>query len=96
MVNQEKTARVSKREARRVTGLILTNDGNVSLGRDAKRRVRASMHHFVTERLDAEQAQALQGMLAYVNSVEPDFMRRLADRYGAAEVQRCLHWRTDG
>ena len=95
VINVEKTARVSRRESRKVTGLILTNDGKVSIGRDMKRRIRASMHHFVTRRLAAKQTQELQGMLAFVNSVEPDFMHRLKYRYGDAEIQRCLRWRGD-
>src|SRR5437899_6746168 len=91
-VNQKKTVRVTKAEARRVTGLVLTNDRKVSLGRETKRRIRAWMHHFVTGRLEAEQVLKLRGMLAYVNSVEPTFMRRLRKKYGADAVKRCLEW----
>lgn len=85
-INQEKTVRVSKRHARRVTGLVLTNDRKVSLGREEKRRIRAWVHHFVTNRLDAEQIQKLRGMLNYVNSVEPAFLRRLRKKYGAGTI----------
>jgi hypothetical protein len=69
-VNESKTVRVSKRDARRVTGLVLTNDRKISLGRDKKRRIRAGMHHFVTGRLDTKQILELRGMLAYVKSVD--------------------------
>ncbi len=94
-VNQAKTVRVTKREARRVTGLVLTNDRKVSLGRETKRRIRASMHHFITGRLKAEDILKLRGMLAYVNSVERTFMRRLRKKYGADAVRRCLKWKPD-
>jgi retron-type reverse transcriptase len=87
-INQEKTVRVSKRDTRRVTGLVLTNDRKVSLGRDEKRRIRAWVHHFVTNRLDADQIPKLRGMLNYVNSVEPAFMRRLREKYGAEAITR--------
>jgi RNA-directed DNA polymerase len=91
-VNQKKTIRVTKREARRVTGLVLTNDRKVSLGRETKRRIRAGLHHFVTGKMAPEDISRLSGMLAYVNSVEPSFMRRLRRKYGSQAVRRCLHW----
>ena len=46
VINPDKVARVSKKQARRVTGLVITNDAKVSLGRDQKRRIRAAVHHF--------------------------------------------------
>lgn len=80
-LNREKTVRVSKKRSRRVTGLVLTNDGRVSLGRDYKRRVRSSVHYFLTGRLTTDQCAQLRGMLAYVKSVEPGFLSRLRRSY---------------
>jgi RNA-directed DNA polymerase len=87
-INQTKTVRVSMRDARRVTGLVLTNDRKVSLGRDEKRRIRASVHRFVTNRLSADQILELRGMLNYVNSVEPAFLNRLRKKYGIETIAR--------
>jgi retron-type reverse transcriptase len=87
-VNQSKTVRVSKKKSRRVTGLVLTNGGQVSLGREQKRRIRASVHHFLSGRLTEDQASSLRGMLAYVNSVEPGFLDRLRLRYGVMNIRR--------
>ena len=91
-VNQDKTVRVSRKDSRRVTGLVLTNDRKVSMGREGKRRIRAQMHYFVTDRLETEQILHLQGMLAYVHSVEPSFMRRLSKKYGPDAIRHCLKW----
>jgi len=91
-VNQKKTVRVSKRDSRHVTGLILTNDRKLSLGRDTKRIIRATMHHFATGRLAPNEILKLRGMLAYINSVEPSFLRRLRKKYGSDVVKRCLQW----
>ena len=93
-VNPDKTVRVSRKDSRRVTGLVLTNDGKVSLGREEKRRIRVQMHYFVTDRLKTEQILQLRGMLAYVHSVEPSFMSRLNKKYGAEAVRRCIKWTT--
>ena len=56
VLNHDKTVRVSKKRSRKVTGLVLTNEGQVSLGRDAKREIRATVHHFLTGKLSREQA----------------------------------------
>lgn len=92
-VNHAKTVRVSKREARRVTGLVLTNDRKVSIGRDEKRRVRAAVHYFALNKLTGDEVAKLRGMLAYINSVEPEFITRLRDKYGSDVIRRCLNWR---
>ena len=91
-VNQAKTVRVSRADSRRVTGLVLTNDRKVSLGRDMKRLISARMHYFVTGRLTSEDIIKLRGMLAYVNSVEAAFLDRLREKYGAEAVRRCMQY----
>ena len=83
-INRDKTIHVSKKSSRRVTGLILTNDGNVSIGRDRKRQVRAAFHKFVLGMLDAKEATKLAGMIAYIKSVEPAYLEKLREKYGAA------------
>jgi hypothetical protein len=87
-VNPKKTVRVSKEDARRITGLTISNEAEISLGRDQKRRIRASVHHFATGRLTREQQLELKGMLAYVNAVEPRFLIRLRRRYGSDVMHR--------
>ena len=87
-LNREKTVRGSKKRSRRVTGLVLTNEGKVSLGRDQKRRIRAAVHHFVVGKLDKEQSGWLRGMLAFVRSVEPEYLNRLRAKYGADSIRR--------
>jgi hypothetical protein len=87
-LNVEKTVRVSKKRSRRVTGLVLTNEGKISLGRDLKREISATVHHFLTGRLTREEALSLRGTLAYVNSVEPEFLNRLRARYGPERVRQ--------
>ncbi len=87
-LNQEKTVRVSKKRLRRVTGLVLTNEGHISLGRDTKRDIRATVHHFLTGKLTREETLSLRGTLAYVKSVEPEFLNRLRTKYGFQIIRR--------
>jgi retron-type reverse transcriptase len=88
VLNRDKTVRVSMKTSRRVTGLVLTNDAKVSLGREQKRRIQAAVHHFVTETLTPEQCRGLRGTLAYVSSVEPEFIARLRRKYGPDVIRR--------
>jgi RNA-directed DNA polymerase len=87
-INSKKTVRASKKMSRRVTGLVLTNDNKVSLGHSEKRRIRASVHSFAIGRLNQELCLQLRGVLAYVNSVEPDFLKRLSRKYGAETIRQ--------
>ncbi len=45
-INSEKTTFVSKAHSRKVTGLILTNQNNVSIGRTKKRNISAMVHQY--------------------------------------------------
>jgi RNA-directed DNA polymerase len=81
-LNPNKTVNVSKRNHRSLVGLTLTPEGGVSVGRDKKRLLRAQIHWFTTKQLKSEDEAQLRGTLAYVLSVEPRFVARMATLYG--------------
>jgi RNA-directed DNA polymerase len=85
-LNPGKTAHLSKKRRRTVTGLVLTSDGNVSVGRSVKRRIRAMVHQY--DRLSPKERQYLAGWLAHCRDVEPNFINALVLSYGVEEVQR--------
>src|SRR5207249_7614488 len=89
-LNREKRVHASRAASRRVTGLVLSNDSVVSIGHDRKRRLHAAVHHFKVGKLNIEETAHLAGMLAFVHSVEPQFLRVLASRYGRAVVNELL------
>lgn len=89
-LNRQKTVRASKKGSRRVTGLVLTNDGLVSIGRDKKRKIRATIHRYIYGGLLEEEVASLAGILAFVNSVEPAFLHRLAEQYGPTVIRDLL------
>jgi RNA-directed DNA polymerase len=82
-INENKTVLATRKYRRMVTGLILTNDGTVSLGHDRKRAIRAALHHAEQGRLTIPEQAHLAGLLAFVQGVEPEFFTRLVARYGA-------------
>ena len=76
-LNEKKTVHGSRAGKRVVTGLILTPTGNISIGRDRKRLIRAMYHRSLKQELDEKEMQALGGLLSFADSIEPGFSQRL-------------------
>lgn len=87
-LHPNKTTHVTKKFSRSVTGLILANDGRVTIGKRRKRAIHAATHAASQGRLDDRQLQKLAGMLAFVHSVEPGFIDVLERRYGFETIMR--------
>lgn len=81
-LNEDKTLFLSKANKRMVTGLVLSNDGCISIGHDKKRVLRSKIYKYTKGHLDVDEVNQLKGMLAYVNSVEPEFIYKMKIRYG--------------
>lgn len=81
-INESKRVFASRSAALKVTGLTLTNQGGVSVGRDRKRGVRAGLKHFMKDELDSESLEKLRGEVAFVLSIEPNFRDVLLRTYG--------------
>ena len=89
-LNAAKTVFASKKTQRRVTGLILTNDGQVSLGRARKRLIRAAVNNYSHDQLDHDSILTLQGWLAFAIDVEESFVNRLQKKYGMSTINSLL------
>jgi RNA-directed DNA polymerase len=87
-INARKTVFGSKAHRRMVTGLILSNEGDVSLGRQRKRNIRAQIHWFVVGKLSDLERPRLRGMLAFARDIEPEFIVRMEQKYGAEVLGR--------
>lgn len=81
-LNPEKTVNVSKKYRRQLVGLVISNEGKISLGRNEKHRLRAAVHAFIKERLSPVECMTLRGQLAFAMSVEREFVQNLCARYG--------------
>lgn len=87
-INGQKTTYITTKYHRTVTGLTLTNDGRVTIGRDQKRKLHAAVHHTLFSQLPVDELTFLAGMLAYVNSAEPEFLNVLRRKYGEEALAR--------
>lgn len=87
-INHDKTKFITPKFRRCVTGLNISNDGSISIGRDNKRRIRSQVHHALNNSLLLDERYRLVGMLAYIKSVEPEFLRRLDASYDCDVMAR--------
>jgi hypothetical protein len=85
-LNSDKTVLATKKYKRMVTGLILTNDGKVSLGQFRKRNMRAGVHQWSLGKLSDAEASRLAGHLSFAEDIEPEFVARLSVKYGAQTI----------
>lgn len=86
--NPSKTRRLSRKRAMRVTGVVLTPDAHVSVGRERKRMIRTMLFRFAS--LSEEERRTLAGHLGFAIDVEPELANRLARKYGATTVRRAM------
>ncbi|WP_242116816.1 retron St85 family RNA-directed DNA polymerase [Sphingomonas lacusdianchii] len=90
-INSAKTTLVTPKFHRQVTGLVLTLDGRVSLGRERKKLIRARVHYAINGKLDRHAMAHLAGTLAFAKDVEPEFYTRLERIYGRDNMELIKH-----
>ncbi|MDQ1811732.1 retron St85 family RNA-directed DNA polymerase [Massilia sp. CCM 9210] len=93
-LNDQKTVHLSKKFQRRVTGLVINNQAQISLGRDRKREISALIHKFSLNRLPDDDIYRLQGLLGFASDVEPDFIVRMNQKYGNQLLHELFQKRT--
>lgn len=72
-INEKKTVFTSTKFNRTLTGLVLANDGSVSIGRTRKREIRALAKNYARGEVDAEKVGHLRGLLSFTWSVDQSF-----------------------
>lgn len=95
-LNDSKTTFMSRGTRRMVAGLILTPDGDVSIGRDKKRAIRSWLNDLKYGNLDDEKIRKLQGYLAWVKDVEPSLLNRLSLKYTSDLVNKAMEGSVNG
>jgi len=81
-INEDKTVFTSKKYRRMITGLVITSDKKVSIGRKRKRHIKGMIHRFTQSKLNEKEVSYLNGFLAYINAVEPEFLESLKMKFG--------------
>jgi len=94
-INDRKTVFTSKKHHRAVTGLILSSQNKLSIGRERKRLIRSMIHHFTKNILDDEQVYKLKGLLAFAKDIEPTFLKSMKDKYSDEVINSIFSYNPD-
>jgi retron-type reverse transcriptase len=81
-INSDKTVFLSRKGNMHITGIVLSNDKKISLGRNKKRYIKSLVHRVVINNITDEERIYLSGFLSFCASIEPDFIERLKMKYG--------------
>jgi RNA-directed DNA polymerase len=92
-LNGDKTTHVSKKHQRRVTGVIINNQGELSMGRERKRLISTLIHRFTVGKLPPVEVFKLQGLLGFAIDVEPQFLTSMRSKYGSPVIDSILKMR---
>lgn len=80
-INEKKNIFSSKKSKRLITGLSLTTENKVSIGRKQKRYLKSLINNFKYNNLEISKLNYLKGYLAYLKSVEPEYIDLLSKKY---------------
>jgi len=87
-LNQQKTADLSKKYRRVITGVVITPQQTLSIGRERKREIKALIYQWINGKIDYERFFYLRGLFGFAIDIEPDFERRLIVKYGKNRIER--------
>lgn len=90
-INAKKTVFSSKKRRRVATGIVLTPDGELSIGRNMKRKIRTLVYLYSLGKLPRREVSFLRGFLAYVNSIEPKMIVSLRNKFGEDTIDDLFH-----
>jgi retron-type reverse transcriptase len=85
-INHSKTVFSSKKNNRHVTGLVLTNDNKISLGRNKKRYIKSLVYKFKKSELTEKEIATLKGLIGFSKYIEPAFHHSLIEKYGKKTI----------
>lgn len=81
-INSNKTKMITSKYGRKVTGLTLSNDGKITIGKFKKRNIRVMIDHYKKGKLSDPSVEKLHGLLCFAKSVEPEYVEGLIEKYG--------------
>ncbi len=95
-LNDDKRGIYSRGERRMVTGLVVTPDQKISIGRARKREISTLIHTTSLGQLLPEEILYLKGYLAFANSIEPEFQSSMKRKYGLELITFIMSYQPEG
>lgn len=92
-INERKTIFTSRAHNRHVTGVTLTTNGLLSVGRERKRLISALIHKYKLGVLETDMTYYLQGLFSFAIHIEPEFRERMSKKYSSNTVTEIIKLR---
>ncbi|MBB3935779.1 retron St85 family RNA-directed DNA polymerase [Aureimonas phyllosphaerae] len=92
-INEDKSRRFGPGQRKLVTGLNLTSEGGVSIGRGRKRKIHSMMNSAKYGILPDHDIGMLKGLIAFSISCDDDLVTLLRKKYGSDVVDRILSFK---
>jgi len=89
-LNRQKTTYLSKKNVRRITGVVITTDHKLSIGRERKREIKALIHRWISGTLRRDEVDYMRGLVAFARDIEPQFEKNLRKKYGDKAIAEIL------
>jgi hypothetical protein len=89
-LNRKKTTHLSKKYHRSITGVVITPDHRLSIGRNRKREIKALVHRWINGKLDRFEVSYMRGLIAFARDIEPRFEDALRAKYGPQRIEEIL------
>lgn len=89
-INDAKTVYSSKAHNRHVTGITITNNGKISVGRKRKKYLSSLVHKYVEGDLEKEDILHLKGLFSFILDVEPEILVRMKRKYSSEMINKLM------
>lgn len=89
-INTEKTIQSSKKFHRAITGLVITSDNKISIGRKKKRYIKSLVYKYLNDSLTIKELNYLKGYLSFIKSVEKPFLISLEEKYSKDIIDKLV------
>lgn len=85
-LNHQKTAYLSKKYQRKITGVVITPQHTLSIGRERKREIKSLIYQWIKGDINSVKFYYLRGLFSFAIDIEPQFEARLVEKYGLDKI----------
>lgn len=89
-LNRRKTVFLSKKYRRTITGVIITPQHELSIGRNRKREIKSLIYRWINGKLESWEVHYMRGLVAFARDIEPSFEDALRTKYGHDAINEII------
>lgn len=89
-LNESKTLSLSKKDNIKITGVTITSDNKISIGRKRKRFIRSQVYKYKKGELKSSSIPRLRGLLAFFEHIEPGAISKLELKFGKELIAKVV------